>query len=106
MRTPIVLTKHGFHIGDRVKFVDEVDPDDGVVFDQEGTVCTFEGCDDENIGVRWDKNSENYHSCSNFCEHRHGWYVPYHSLVNISESIDLGEINTEVPAVDMLFGTI
>lgn len=106
MRTPIVLTKHGFHIGDRVKFVDEVDPDDGVVFDQEGTICTFEGCDDDNIGVRWDKNSEEYHHCANFCEHRHGWYVPYHSLVSISESIDLGEINTEVPTVDMLFGTI
>lgn len=106
MRTPIVLTKHGFHIGDRVKFVDEVDPDDGVVFDQEGTICTFEGCDGDNIGVRWDKSSEEYHNCANFCEYDHGWYVPYHSLVSISESIDLGEINTEVPAVDMLFGTI
>lgn len=106
MRTPIVLTKHGFHIGDRVKFVDEVDPDDGVVFDQEGIICTFEGCDDENIGVRWDKNSEEYHNCGNFCERGHGWYVPYHSLVSISESIDLGEIDTDVPAVDMLFGTI
>ena len=103
MRTPVVLTKHGFHIGDRVKFVDEVDPDDGVVFDQEGTVCTFEGCDDENIGVRWDKNSEDYHRCSNFCENRHGWYVPYYSLVSISESIDLGEINVDTDVINSLF---
>ena len=106
MRIPTVLTKHGFNIGDRVRFVDDIDPDDGVVFGQEGTICTFEGCDDDNIGVRWDKNSEEYHNCANFCEYDHGWYVPYHSLVSISESIDLGEINTEVPAVDMLFGTI
>lgn len=106
MRTPTVLTKHGFNVGDRVRFVDDIDPDDGVVFGQEGTICTFEGCDDDNIGVRWDKNSEEYHNCANFCEYDHGWYVPYHSLVSISESIDLGEINTEVPAVDMLFGAI
>lgn len=103
MRTPIVLTKHGFHIGDRVKFVDEVDPDGGVVFNQEGTICTFEGCDDDNIGVRWDKESGDYHSCSSFCEHTHGWYVPYHSLVSISESIDLGEISVDADVIGSLF---
>lgn len=106
MRTPTVLTKHGFKIGDRVRFVDDVDPDGGVVFCQEGTICTFEGCTDKNIGVRWDKDSNSYHNCGNFCELCHGWFVPHHSLVNISDSYDFGEINVEVSAVDMLFGAI
>ena len=103
MRTPTVLTKYGFKIGDRVRFVDDVDPDGGVVFGQEGTICTFEGCYGEDVGVQWDKESGDYHNCSSFCEHMHGWYVPYHSLIGISESIDLGEINTDADVIGSLF---
>jgi hypothetical protein len=103
MRTPTVLTKHGFNIGDRVRFVDDIDPERGVVFGQEGIICTFEGCLDKDVGVRWDKESGKYHHCSSFCEHRYGWYVPYYSLVNISESVDLGEINVDTDVINSLF---
>ena len=106
LNIPTVLTKHGFNIGDRVRFVDDEDPDGGVFFDQTGTICTFQGCDDENVGVRWDKKTNSYHNCANYCELNHGWYVPYYSLVNISESIDLGEINALVNPVDELFNSI
>ena len=103
MRTPTVLTKHGFNIGDRVRFVDDIDPDEGVVFGQEGVICTFESCMDKNVGVRWDKEDDNYHFCDNFCEHKHGWFVPYYSIVDISESIDLGEINVDDDVIGCLF---
>ena len=106
MRTPVILTKNGFNIGDRVRFVDDIDPDDGVVFGQEGTICTFESCDDENVGVRWDKEDGNYHFCDNFCEHRHGWFVPFYSIVAVNELIDLGEIDMSVNSVDELFNSI
>ena len=103
MRLPTVLTKFGFKIGDRVRFVDDVDPDEGVVFGQEGTICTFEGGEGDGVGVRWDKEWAVYHTCSNFCEREHGWYVPFHSIIVANELVDLGEIEHSELSLSDLF---
>lgn len=106
-KRPIIQAKYGFRIGDRVRFVDDRDPDDGVLFDQTGTICTFEGSEDDCIGVRWDKEYGYYHSCSGYCEDRRGWYVPYYSLVGITDLVDLGEIDVDTYGVcDLLFGGV
>lgn len=103
LKKPIILSKYGFNIGDNITFVNEIDPDDGVVRGQTGTVCTFEGAEDDCVGVRWNKDAGYYHSCNGYCEDRRGWYVPYYSLVSISESIDLGEINVDADVIGSLF---
>ena len=102
MRTPTVLSQYGFNIGDRVRFIDDIDPDEGVVFGQEGVICTFEGCDYENVGVRWDKEDGKYHFCGNFCDYKHGWYVHNESIVAVC-IVDLGEINSDIDAIEFLF---
>lgn len=53
LKKPTILSKYGFNIGDNVVFVNEIDPDDGVVRGQTGTVCTFEGAEEDCVGVRW-----------------------------------------------------
>lgn len=103
LRSPTVFTKFGLHIGDRVRFVEDEDDDEGVVFGQEGVICTFEGHDDESVGVRWDKYDPKYHYCCNFCERGRGWYVSHHELVVVGIPADLGEISSDVNAIDTLF---
>lgn len=103
LKKPIILSKYGFNIGDNVTFVNEIDPDDGVVRGQTGTICTFEGAEEDCVGVRWDKDAGYYHSCSGYCEDRRGWYVPYHGLIKTNNLIDLGEIDAVNGAIDALY---
>ena len=93
----------GFHIGDRVMFTNSADPDDGVKYGQEGSVCSL---DDDygngNVGVRWDIELGKYHSCSGKCENHHGWWVPCEDIELVR--VDIGEIQCSDIAIESLIG--
>lgn len=66
--------KFGFHLGDRVMFIEDEDCDCGVSYGDVGTVCHF---DSYRVGVRWDSMTSGArgHTCSGNCDRGHGWYV-------------------------------
>lgn len=83
-------SKFGFSIGDRVLFIDDIDPDGQIVCGETGEVCDLDNIfGEDSVGVRWDKKESDRHGCSGKCSEHHGWWVPYYSIQKID--IDLGE---------------
>lgn len=93
---------YGFKIGDRVIFIVETDPDEGVVRGMTGTVCAFWEDDYADVGVRWDKQDPKYHDLGSKCENRHGWWVPHVDIALLDT--DLGEIECSDESLESLFG--
>ena len=101
------MEDYGFPIGSMVALV-ETDPCGYVKVGMVGVVCDIDNdhmfaynC---KIGVCWDEYSLNFHDCGGKCAKHHGRYVPPECLELVN--VDLGEINAEVPTVDILFGII
>lgn len=95
--------KWGFHLGERVRFTTHIDPDEGVGYGQEGTICSLENdYGTENVGVRWDIELNKYHSCSGKCDNHHGWWVPYEDIEVVSA--DIGEIQRSDTTIESLIG--
>lgn len=96
-----IQSKYGFNLGDRVVFVEDEDPDNGVCRDMIGSVCNLdETYEPENIGIRWDNSDSRYHECDGGCENHRGWYVPYYQVRHLD--FDLGEINTDGASIEQL----
>ena len=103
MRECVIQEKYGLHLGQRVIFVEEKDPENGVCQGQLGTICCLdklyhEGC----VAVEWDASDAKYHNCMNTCDRRHGWWVP-HEMISPYE-VDIGEIQCSDTAIESLIG--
>ena len=103
MRECVIKEKYGLRLGQRVIFVEEKDPDNGVCQGQLGTICCLDklyhkGC----VAVEWDASNDRYHNCLNTCENKHGWWVP-HEMVGPYEP-DIGEIQRSDTAIESLIG--
>lgn len=66
-----------YEIGDRVKAVVDYPMLNNNIFAGDlGTVCEL----GFRVGVKWDKELPNGHSCDEHCKYGHGWYVEEHEI--------------------------
>lgn len=99
---PITQEKAGFRLGDRVRFIDSADPDNGVTYGQTGVICSLDpDYGDDCVGVEWDVGKSKYHECSGKCRNYHGWWVPLNLIERVC--VDIGEIEASEFGLDMLF---
>lgn len=97
----MIFSKYGFSLGDRVRFVEDRDPDNGVKFDDTGVICNLrDDYEDGAVGVRWDRKNLSFHDCNGTCENNHGWYVPYQQI--ILDVVDGGDLAIEDGDLDAL----
>lgn len=93
----------GFAIGDMVIMNGE-DPNGVIRVGEVGTVCDYhrygDGCD---IGVEWEIERNENHSCAGHSKPQHGRYVPHESIAHVN--VDIGEIEPSEFCLDMLFDT-
>lgn len=82
-----------FHVGDRVVLIKpDRDNNQSLYVGATGTVCVV----DRRVGVEWDEQIVEGHSCSDHCEYGHGWFVDkdYLSLIfSDGELIEQAGIN-------------
>ena len=103
MRECIIKDKYGLHMGQRVVFIEEKDPENGVRKGQIGTICCLDklyhgGC----VAVEWDESNEKYHNCMDTCDRKHGWWVPHEMVVPYDP--DIGEIQHSDIPIESLMG--
>lgn len=103
MRECIIQERYGLRLGQRVVFVEERDPENGVLHGQLGTICCLDelyhkGC----VGIEWDAANERYHNCMNTCDRKHGWWVPNEMVAPYDP--DIGEIQRSDTAIESLIG--
>ena len=103
MRECIIKEKYGLRLGQRVIFIEEKDPENGVRQGQIGTICCLDqlyhgGC----VAVEWDEANEKYHNCVYTCDIKHGWWVPHEMVVPYDP--DIGEIQHSDTTIESLMG--
>lgn len=96
------MGRHMFNVGDRVIFTAERDDDGGVICGQRGIVVDIDTYDSERIGICWDEEDYQYHSCSGNCDEHHGWYVD-EDYLTIEPPDDLDSFESDGNAITDLF---
>ena len=77
-----------FQIGDRVRcVVDYPDGNRGIVVGSMGTIVEL----DTYVGVDWDDELENGHSCDGSARRGHGWNVEYEEIELIEPESDFAD---------------
>ena len=79
-------SKGGFRVGDRVMYADGGSEFGKYLAGETGTVCRLDGFGSDRVGVEWDKEFDDFHSCNGRCADNHGLYVRYEDLMHEEEA--------------------